>query len=403
MILKSLSLQNFRNYPKREFEFSEKTNLIIGPNAVGKTNILEAIYLLASGRCFRVKGMEREAIRYGKEIGRVSGEINELSNYPPFAKGYGRAQQIDNYDDKNTKVTLEIVLTTGDVGGEKTAKKRYFVNGVGKRQIDFLGNLRAVYFGPEDLDLITGSPGLRRKYLDMVLYQTDREYARAHLSYEKGLRSRNKILEDFRKKRINEGFGSLGGIDHRRLFFWDQLLVKNGNIITKKREEYIEFLNSGKIEGLEGVGGFGIEYDRSTISEERLAKYASEEEASGMTLVGPHRDDFVFRIKNHESRIMGEGENTERDLSVYGSRGEQRLAVLWLKLGELQFVQKQSGGLPVLLLDDIFSELDVAHRKLVLGLIGKHQTIITTVDRGMVDQKWLKEINLIELEYTPSL
>lgn len=403
VIINKLLLQNFRNYSKREFEFSKKTNLIIGPNAVGKTNILEAIYLLASGRCFRVKGVEREAIKYNEEIGRVNGKITEgleEPEEPRFAKAsQGEPDGLD----------LEIVLTIGEVGGEKTAKKRYFVNGVGKRQIDFLGNLRAVYFGPEDLDLITDSPGLRRKYLDMVLYQTDREYARAHLSYEKGLRSRNKILEDFRKKKISGGIGNLGGIDRRRLFFWDQLLIKNGNIITRKREEYIEFLNnvqftdynfSRQLRDFVAIQQFSIDYDRSTISEERLAKYALEEEAAGMTLVGPQRDDFKIKIYDEKGDKGNGGEQREkgRDLSVFGSRGEQRLAVLWLKLGELQFIKKQSGDLPVLLLDDIFSELDVAHRKLVFGLIGKHQTIITTADRGMVDQKWLKEINLIELE-----
>lgn len=379
MILKSLIFQNFRNYFKKEFGFSSRANLIVGPNSAGKTNILEAIYFLASGKSFRVKGVESETIRNGAEIGRVFGKTGE--------------------NGRETK--LEIVLTRGEIAGEKTAKKKYLVNGVGKRAFDFVGNLRAVYFGPEDLELVTDSPSLRRKYLDMVLSQVDREYARASLSYEKGLRSRNKILEEMRE---------IGVVDRRRLYFWDQLLVKNGNIVSEGRRDFINFLNARKEFDLPATpsqarlawragedGGFEVEYDPSTISEERLAKYGNEEIAAGMTLVGPHRDDFKIRIIPNDQKNPNYPEQQGRDLSIYGSRGEQRLAILWLKLGETNFIKEKTDDFPVLLLDDIFSELDIEHRKLVFDLINDQQTIMTTADLGMVEKEWLKGVKMIEL------
>lgn len=355
MILKSLHLQNFRNYSKKVFEFSDKVNLIVGVNAAGKTNILEAVYFLATGRSFRVKGTESEAIGYGSEMSNVKCQM---------ANG----------------TILEILLTTGEVAGEKVGKKKYLVNGVARRQTDFLGNLRAVYFGPEDLELVTDSPGLRRRYLDAVLSPVDREYLRESLSYEKGLRSRNRLLEAMRENST---------VDRRSLYFWNQLLIKNGNYITQKRSEFIDYLNNiptfvPMTIGTSAGKQFSIEYDKSLISEERLAKYAAEEMASGMTLVGPHRDNFKLK--------------QERDLSIYGSRGEQRLAILWLKLGELAFIKDKTASLPILLLDDIFSELDVSHREPIFGLIANYQTIITTADLGMVEKKWLEGVNIIKLE-----
>jgi len=366
MILKKLNLQNFRNYSKKIFEFSDKINLIVGPNAAGKTNILEAIYFLATGRSFRVKLVEREAIRYGEEIARITGNVGG-------------------------EVRLEILLTAGEVGGEKTAKKKYRVNGVGKGQADFLGNLRAVYFGPEDLELVTDSPGLRRRYLEAVLASVDREYLRASLSYEKGLRSRNRLLEEMKETQV---------VDRRRLYFWNQLLIKNGNYITKRRTEFIDFVN-GLPSTDYGLQQFLIEYDPSAISEERLAKYSTEEMAAGVTLVGPHRDNFKFQISHfdREARRANFKSDEERDLAVYGSRGEQRLAILWLKLGELAFIEERTSSLPILLLDDIFSELDVLHRKIVFDLVAGHQTIITTADLGMVEKEWLKGVNIINLLY----
>ncbi len=370
MILKALSLVNFRNYSKKEFSFSGKGDLIVGPNAAGKSNVLEAIYLLATGKSFRVRGVESEMIRYGEEVASVEGLLGSGEN-------------------------LKIVLTRGVVMGEKVAKKKYLINGVSKRALDFVGLFRAVYFGPEDLQLIIGSPSGRRKYLDEVLSQVDREYGRASLSYEKGIRARNKILEEIREARLRAQTTQLlkynEETERKKLYFWDQLVIKNGNIITSKREEYINFINNFQFSIFNFQ--FQTEYDRSTISQERLKQYSQEEVLAGTTLVGPHRDDFKVRA-------IGEvrGLRESRDLAIYGSRGEQRLAVLWLKLGELEYIKEKTGDSPVLLLDDIFSELDPEHRKLTLEVVGEQQTTITTADIGMVEPEWLKGVEIIELK-----
>src|SRR3989344_9290187 len=277
MILQEIALQNFRSYTKKTFAFSPETTLIVGPNGAGKTNILEAIMYLATGRSFRA-GEDREVVHWGKDVCFASAAIGDT--------------------------TLEIVITTGSIEGQDVPRKRYKVNDVPRRLVDFIGNLRAVLFWPEDLELVTDSPGLRRRYLDSVLVQAEREYRRNLLSYERGLRQRNRLLDY-----INEGKA------HRhQLLFWNQLLIKSGGYITEVRGAYIEYINNFRPD-------YNIEYDKSVISETRLEQYKDEEIAAKATLVGPHRDDFS---------IMYAGKN----LSKFGSRGEQRLAVLWLKLAE---------------------------------------------------------------------
>lgn len=350
MILSKLRLQDFRNYRLQEFDFPKGLNLVVGSNAVGKTNLLEAIDLLATGHSFRAN-LEQEMINWQKQIGRLKGRVESRET-----------------------IDLEIVLTRGEVEGMKAAKKKCLVNGVSKRMIDFVGQLKAVYFGPESLELVLGSPSLRRRYLDRVLIQIDREYYRSLASYEKGLRQRNKLLE-----RIREGEAS-----RSQLFFWDQLLVKNGQYLTDKREELIQLINDFKLPLENFDFKFSLEYDRSVVSTERLSRYAQEEVAAAATLVGPHRDDFRFRAE-------------ERDLSIYGSRGEQRLAVLWLKLAESGYLFGKAKEKPIILLDDIFSELDQRHRDQVLEILASPQTIITTADKRLVEKRYLAKMNVIEL------
>jgi DNA replication and repair protein RecF len=366
MILDQLSLQQFRSYVKTTFTFSPKTTLIIGVNTAGKTNILEAIYFLATGKSFRADA-DREVIRWDAEIARIKAIGDETK--------------------------LEILLTQGLVSGAKAPLKKYLVNGVARRMIDFVGNLRAVLFWPEHLELITDSPSIRRKYLDSVLIQVDREYRRNLMSYERGLRQRNRLLD-----LINEGKA------HRhQLLFWNQLLIKSGSYITDARAAFIDFVNNYKLTNLPMNQ---LTYDKSVISEARLDQYALEEVSAKATLVGPHRDDIQFVIC--DKRHVTNKTNTENvshvtscmSLSSYGSRGEQRLAVLWLKLAEVSFIEHTTGERPILLLDDIFSELDEKHREFVLGIIGKQQTIITTAEEDVLSmlKREKTNINLIHLD-----
>jgi DNA replication and repair protein RecF len=353
MILTKITLQNFRNYSKQIFSFLPETTLITGPNAVGKTNIIEAIFIAATGKSFRADS-DKEMIKREEEVGRVTAYTAETK--------------------------LETVLTTGLVSGQKAPVKKYLVNSVPRRAIDFIGNLHAVLFWPEDLELVTDSPSLRRKYLDRVLVQVDREYRRNLFSYEKGLRQRNRLLDA-----INEGVAA-----RSQLLFWNQLLIKAGGYITDRREEYIDFINKHQL----NTTNFHIIYDKSIISEVRLEQYKDEEVAAKATLVGPHRDDFLFQ----KSAVSDKSVKKNPDyisLAAYGSRGEQRLGVLWLKLGELAFIEEKAGDRPILLLDDIFSELDDEHRELVLSLIRGHQALITTAEK---DVEPLLKLNKITFE-----
>jgi DNA replication and repair protein RecF len=207
--------------------------------------------------------------------------------------------------------------------------------------------------------------------MDSVLSQVDREYRRASLSYEKGLRQRNRLLLRIREE----------GISRSHLYFWDKLLIKNGEYITQKREELADFIN--EVETLNQTGGeYEISYDKSIISESRLSQYKTEEIAAATTLVGPHRDDMMFKVKGQEGERI-----KERDLARYGSRGEQRMGVLWLKMAELAFIEAETQDKPTLLLDDIFSELDHEHRKVVVGIIKNQQTVITSADPHHLELK----------------
>ena len=327
MRLDKISLQNFRSYEKRTFSLGQKT-VAMGENGSGKSNLIEAIYLLATGKSFRAD-YEQEMTAYGENFFRVIGEIGEM----------------------------------GEIGVEMIEnRKRFLVNDVPRRMVDFVGRIPAVLFGPADLELVTGSPSQRRRYLDFVISQKDREYRRSLISYEKGLRQRNKLLSLIRD----------GMAQRYQLFFWDKLLIKNGDYLTMKRGEYLGNLGDGRDRGYQGI------YDKSIISENRLKQYELEEAAAAVTLVGPHRDDFVVNFNN-------------RDVSKYGSRGEQRMGVLWLKKGEIAFLERESKRAgeqeyPILLLDDIFSELDHKHREEVMDLVKNYsgQVIMTTVDRHLL-------------------
>jgi len=318
MTLETVILQHFRNYDAQRFEFSSEVTMIVAPNAAGKTNILEAIFLLATGKSFRAD-RDIEMIQWKNEFGRVKATIGDT--------------------------TLEVLITQS---------KKYLLNGIARRQIDFVGNLRAVLFWPEHLALVTDSPSVRRRYLDSVLVQVDREYRRNLLSYERGLRQRNRLLD-----LINEGKAS-----RNQLIFWNQLLIKSAAYITDSRTAFIDFINTYQLTKSQNNK---LTYDKSIISQSRLEQYKDEEVAAKATLVGPHRDDITFLLD-------------DRSLASFGSRGQQRMAILWLKLAELSFIQTKSGERPILLLDDIFSELDETHKKLVMDVIGRQQTIITSAN-----------------------
>jgi len=353
MIIKHLSLQNFRNYKKASFNFSENTTLIVGPNTVGKSNLIEAVFFLSQGGSFRVD-KDEQLIKFNETMARIKGKV----------------------EDKD----LEVVIVQEGVGGRLSPFKKYLVNGVSKRKVDFVGNFFAVLFAPNDLDIIVGSPSKRRDFIDHILNQTDREYRLALSFYEKGLRSRNALLH-----RVKE----TGVRNEKEFVYWDNLLIEQGQKITKKREDFIKYLNDSKKEILD----FEIFYDKSTISKDRLLQYKGAEVGAGVTLVGPHRDDFILNLK---ANPPAGGEL--HDIKFFGSRGQQRLTVLQLKILELAYIEKTTEE-PVLLLDDIFSELDAVHINLVLNMTYKQQTIITTTHKEFVSKAKLGKMEIIELAF----
>lgn len=349
MKLTNIILSDFRNYQDRKIGFADGITVIWGKNASGKTNVLEAIYLLGTGESFRARIID-EMVRFGQEIGRVVGKI-----------GSGK-------DEK----TLGVIVTKGVVAGQKTLKRRYFIDEAAKRKADFQGHLPMVIFRPEDMDMLTGGPDLRRGFLDGVLCQTNDDYARSLSTYQQALRRRNRLLDQ-----IREGF-----VTRHSLMFWDGLLIKHGNVISEERGKLIDYIND-LWDRSELFKGLKIDYDKSLISEQRLLQYKDEELAAGYTLVGPHKDDFgVFR--------------EAKDLGVYGSRGEQRMVVLALKVGEIYFIEEITSKKPLLLLDDIFSELDVTHKEEVLRVMQGRQVVVTTALNG--DLALFKDAAVIELE-----
>ncbi len=338
MYLNGISLQNFRNYSQQSFLFPKTTTVIVGDNGVGKTSLLEGIALLVTGESFRAEKVE-EMIRFGAEIARVKGKIHTTE-----------------------PTELEITLTHGAVNGQKVQSRLYAVNNVRRLKKNFVGHLFAVVFRPEDMRLIEGSPGRRRDFIDTILGVTDRDYAQSLKTYGDGLVRRNRLLTQIRENEMPRS----------ALTYWTTLLLKHGEILQEKRRQLLGFFA-----GVEFPFQFSAVYQPSVISEARLAQYAENEVAAGHTLVGPHKDDFIVNLSNDLEGLA---------LHLYGSRGQQRLGVLWLKMCELAYLKNQTGLQPLLLLDDILSELDQAHRQAVLSLLNHGQAVITTTEMRMVEE-----------------
>ena len=346
MLIKKISLENFRSYPKKEFEFTERVNLVVGPNTAGKSNLLEAIFLLAFGKSPRAD-LEREMVRGDEKFGFVRATVA-------------------GSDDRD----LEVVLTESG--------KRFRVNGVGRRLADFSQHFHVVLFSPEDLNLVIGSPDLRRRFMDFALGSVDPAYSHAATEFDQVRKRRNRLLEQ-----INKSFAS-----EEELGFWDAKFLEHGVLLQDKRKEFFDEIN-----GEVGAEKLELGYIPSGLTAERLIEYRPREIAAETSLIGPHRDDFEFKsVAGSQEPVVG------RDLAAFGSRGEQRRAVLALKEAELRFVEKRIENRPVLLLDDIFSELDEENRARVFDLIGDGQTIITTTDINHVPAELQKDLSVINLQ-----
>ncbi|OGK25337.1 hypothetical protein A3C28_00975 [Candidatus Roizmanbacteria bacterium RIFCSPHIGHO2_02_FULL_39_9] len=337
MFLKQMLLKNFRNFGQETFEFNPHLTIIIGENARGKTNLLESIFFVIHGEGFR-ETKEEELIAFNQTLTQVAGAFTNRDN----------------------TITYQIMLKkTAD-----TVAKVFFTNKTKRRYIDYQKeSTKAVLFSPEQIAIMTGSPDKRRKYFDSVLREFDIEYKKKLAHYETALRKRNKILEHH----VSES--QL----RKEISFWNDYLAEQARYITAKREEYLNFLNRHtKIDNRE----FHIEYVRNEFTKERLTEKYDLELRVRKTMIGPQKDDFhVYQVRGKE----------KKNLQHYGSRSEQRLGMFWLKLDETLYIENQLKLRPILLLDDILSELDKKNKKLVIDLIQKYQTVITTTETELID------------------
>lgn len=348
MSLISLRLKNFRNHKDFYFTFP-LTTIIIGQNTVGKTSILEAIQFLSLGKSFKAE-FDGDVIREGHDFANIEAKVTDF--------------------ERTTNLKLILAIKNNRL------TKKFMVNNVSRRANDFTSRFLSVLFTPEDLDIITNSPSLRRNYINSILIQTDKNYRVALSMYEKALKQRNRMLWLHR-----EGKKFFSESDFE---YWDNILIENGTILTKKRNEIVEYINNHK----KNVFPFEVFYDKSTITRERLDRYHDAERASAKTLIGPNRDDFLFRF-----------EGTEKPISEFGSRGEQRLTIFQMKIIEMFYIKEMTNETPALLLDDIFSELDDHNIHKVLDLLPHRQVILTTTHKEFVPKKILskEDVEIIEL------
>ena len=332
MIIKSIELADYRNYEELTMEFDKGTTILFGDNAQGKTNILEAVYLAATTKSHK-GSKDKEIIRFGMEEAHI-----------------------------RTYVEKEDVETRVDMHLRKAGSKGIAIDGQKiKRAADLLGLCNVVFFSPEDLGIIKNGPSERRRFVDMELCQLDNVYLYNLNNYNKIINQRNKLLKDMY---MSPGL-------KETLYVWDMQLVAYGSKIIERRKLFISQLNDiiyeihKKLSG--GKEELVIKYEPDTSIEDfenKLFMNMDRDMKLKMTSVGPHRDDFSFMINDVDAR-------------KYGSQGQQRTAALSLKMAEIELVKKITNDTPVLLLDDVLSELDSSRQQLLLSVMGDIQTIIT--------------------------
>jgi DNA replication and repair protein RecF len=345
-------LQNFRSYSQKKFDFHPAFTVVVGANTTGKTNLVEALMLLSSGKSFRAE-KDYQMIAFGKDVAHVQALVQSAEE----------------------KTKLEVMLAGAEATGGRFVKK-YTVNDVPKSRNQFAGILPIVLFRPEELDIIVDGPSLRRNFLDEVLELTDTQYRASKIMYDKALRQRNALLDVVRETGFRQ---------EQQFAYWDSLLIEHGAYITNKREAFIAYVN----QALKDVFAFTMHYDKSVMSKDRLLEYKQAEIGAGVTLVGPQRDDFFITMQNN---------GQEQNIQHFGSRGQQRLVILQLKLLHIAYTRDMLGQDPLLVLDDIFSELDSRHIQLVIDKVQGSQVILTTTHKEFVDTHTLSDFAMITLD-----
>ncbi|MEA5597093.1 DNA replication/repair protein RecF [Rivularia sp. UHCC 0363] len=362
MFLKTLTLRDFRNYKDIFVEFTAPKTILVGDNAQGKSNLLEAVELLATLKSHRTS-RDKDLVRDEESLAQVGASL------------------------KREVGVSELILTL-----RRNGRRTVNLNSENlRRQMDFLGVLNAVEFSSLDLDLVRGGPEGRRSWLDTLLVQLEPIYAHILQQYQKVLRQRNAFLKN-NLENLSEQFLS-------QLALWDTQLVTNGTRVIRRRERAIQRLApiaklwhskiSGSTEHLQVSYAPSVPLSESHPEQvqqaflEKIQQRAVAEMHQGTTLVGPHRDEVELTINDTPAR-------------QYGSQGQQRTLVLALKLAELQLIEEVVGEPPLLLLDDVLAELDPSRQNQLLDAIqDRFQTLITTTHLGSFDSQWLNSSQII--------
>ncbi|HVP57418.1 MAG TPA: DNA replication/repair protein RecF [bacterium] len=370
MHIQKILLTNFRNFAAAEVEFAERRNLIVGPNAQGKTNLLEAIHILGLGRSQRDR-RDQNLVRFGETFYRIEGIFQHIG----------------------VKTTIEVTYSED--------KKRIKINGKDARPATLLGVAPVVASSPEDIDMIKRSPGYRRTFLDLALSQVSREYLATLQSYARALAQRNMLL-----KRAQDGRVARGETD-----VWDEAIINLGEKVVTARIGFLAEITPKVGEATRAISGtaskVALPYDPKgymlgndwaagegspelvvealgqTVRDSlrrALAESRAVEAARGFTLFGPHVDDFKFICDG-------------RDIRLFGSEGEQRTSVIALRAAEVALVKAKLGHHPIVLLDDVFAELDDARSRALTALISEFDQIVLTSSRpGALDESGIRRI-----------
>jgi len=391
MHLRTLDLEEFRVFHRLHLDLPSNGLAISGSNAAGKSSLIEAIAFLATTRSIR-SAPDRDLINWesGQELG-----------YPPFARLSGQVVRSDGVAE------IEIALQA-DPTGVAPLTKSIRLNGRAVRAMDLVGTLRVVLFSPEDVALVSGPPSGRRRYLDVMISQVDTRYMRTLARYNRVHEQRNSLLKSLGQSRVDPDSPAVAS----QLEFWDEELVTYGASVIARRMVSIQALSrfaDARFETFGSTQTLGVAYRPSVGEEAALAasegrfvedlsaiirnRYLEQLRANrrdelrrGITLYGPHRDDLVLTLDG-------------RDLAAFGSRGQQRLAVVALKLGETDLMAQESGERPVVLLDDVLSELDAERREQLLAAVGAldAQIIITATDASLLDIPALADLTRYEI------
>ncbi|HVB20605.1 MAG TPA: DNA replication/repair protein RecF [Ktedonobacteraceae bacterium] len=394
MYLSSLSLHEFRNYRQLELSLGAGLFLFYGQNAQGKTNLLEAVSMLATGSSFHATA-DREVVNWHapEHIARLQGLVQPQPVGEQFIAPPVTPIQLEMviFDPTPPIIENNIPISTVELPAT-TPRKRVKVNGVPRRMIDFIGQMKVVLFAPTDLHLVDGSPDERRRFLDRALCQVQPRYCAALVQYRKIVTQRSALL-----KRIRDNLE-----DPRMLDYLDDRLATLANMIIFERRRMLDVLNQHTFTLQETLSGgrehlqiiyrpsFKIDAAWNTLEaqqhyREQLRAIQKREILQGVCLLGPHRDDLEFLVN---------GVN----MLTYGSRGQQRTTALSAKLAELAYMRGSTNDEPVLLLDDVFSELDPQRRSYLLHHVLQHtQVLLTATDTTDFPQEILQKAHTFEV------